>query len=326
MYGSKGTSTNKFTGEILITDLKGNFINGFRVSDGIIITQFKKKDNRKVSFTYMSTGSINVKNAANLMFGGGTCPEHGECFGGSSCIQCTQELDEFVITFNSRINFIPFLYVFFVAYETIYASNPGWEYGDGGGGSQVEGPCGPGFTKNSTTNECIPKPCLGDPVSNPEIAPQTNSKVQGGLHNTCARVDPRKSCYGKVGFKLHDGVDIKNDEGNPIYAIHGGEAVIKYEEGGAGHHIAIASSINGERVVLTYFHMQEKGLKSGFVNAGDIIGYQGRSGNLDNAIKQGHAISHVHIKAKKNGIMINPLNYFQTKIDPKTGKVLNPCY
>lgn len=72
--------------------------------------------------------------------------------------------------------------------------------------------------------------------------------------------------------------------------------------------------------------MQEKGLKSGFVIAGDIIGYQGRSGNLDNAIKQGHAISHVHIKAKKNGIMINPLNYFQTKIDPKTGKVLNPCY
>jgi hypothetical protein len=323
MYGSKSTSTNKFTGEILITDLKGNFINGFRVSEGIINTQFKKNDNRKVSFTYMSTGSINVKKTANLMFGAGSCPEHGECFGGSSCIQCTQNLDEVVISFNSGWNFLSFAYFFFINDMDSF-ENFGWRYGDGAG--KPSSPCGPGFNLNPSTNECIPKPCLGDPVSNPEIAPQTNSKIQGGLHNTCARVDPRKSCYGKVGFKLHDGVDIKNDEGNPIYAIHGGEAVIKYEEGGAGHHIAIASSINGERVVLTYFHMQEKGLKSGSVNTGDIIGYQGRSGNLDNAIKQGHAISHVHIKAKKNGIMINPLNYFQTKIEPKTGKVLNPCY
>ena len=108
--------------------------------------------------------------------------------------------------------------------------------------------------------------------------------------------------------------------------MYNGYATIKYEKGGAGHHVAITSSMNGDKVVLTYFHLQETGMKSGPVQAGNIIGYQGRSGNLDNAIIQGHAISHVHVKAKKNEIMTNPLNYFATKIDPKTGDVLNPCF
>jgi murein DD-endopeptidase MepM/ murein hydrolase activator NlpD len=335
MYGSKSTSTNKFTGEILITDLKGNFINGFRVSEGIINTQFKKKDNRKSSFTYMSTGSKNVKNTANLMFGGGACPEHGECFGGSSCIECIQELDEVIVAPESSRNYLLPNYIELRHWSPGKDIDGGflyfaWDYYNEGysdGEIQPDIPlsCGPGFNLNPSTNECIPKPCLGDPVSNPEIAPQKNSKIPGGLHNTCARRDRSRTCYGKIGYRLHDGVDIKNEFGDPIYAMHDGNAIIKYEQNGAGHYVAVTSIINGEKVILTYFHLQETGLVSGTVNAGDIIGYQGDSGNLKRALIQGHAISHVHIKAKKNGIMANPLNYFQTKIDPKTGKALNHC-
>ena len=40
------------------------------------------------------------------------------------------------------------------------------------------------------------KPCPGDPVPNPEIAPQTNSGIQGGMHDTCARVELNSFCKG----------------------------------------------------------------------------------------------------------------------------------
>lgn len=326
MYGSKNTTLNNFTGEILITDLQGNFINGFRVLEGVIKTQFKKDKASIFLKTSMSTSGIDLKYRPELMVKDGVCKEHGECYGRSPCVQCNQQLNEVIVSAISTRSFISILYVFFSTYNPGYPSSPGWDYSNGGSSGESTSPCGADFIINKTTNECTPKPCLGDPVSNPEIAPQTNSKVQGGLHNTCARVDPRTSCYGQIGHRLHDGVDVKNEYGSPIFAMHDGEAKIKYEQKGAGHHVAVTSVINGDKIVLTYFHLQDTGLKSGKVNAGDIIGYQGDSGNLNKAIKQGYAISHVHVKAKKNGIMANPLNYFNTKIDSRTGKVLNPCF
>jgi hypothetical protein len=326
MYGSKNTTSDKFTGEILITDLHGSFINGFRVSEGLIKTQFKKVKTSNVLKTSMSITGIDLRKKPELMVGGVVCDEHGECIGGSTCVQCTQNLDEFIVTFAPVKNYVPFFYIFYLSFDYNYSSILAWNYANVGGGSETTLPCGSNFIINKITNKCIPKPCLGDPVSNPEIAPQKNSKIPGGLHNTCARRDQNRTCYGKIGYRLHDGVDIKNEFGDPIYAMHDGNAIIKYEKNGAGHYVAVTSIINGEKVILTYFHLQETGLKSGTVNAGDIIGYQGDSGNLEIAIKKGYAMSHVHVKAKKNGVMANPLNYFQTKIDPKTGKGLNPCY
>jgi hypothetical protein len=330
MYADNGSQLNKFSGEILITDLQGSFINGFRASEGILKTQFIKIINAKSSNTSMSTSVLSNKNSKELMFGaGGTCSYH-ECFEGSSCIECTQALKEVVITASAKINFIELRYWAPVKFSSDDFSNISWDYSTErliikGTASEGPAPCWPGYTRTAN-NECVPVPCPGDPVRNPEIAPQNRSKIPGGLHNTCARIDPRKTCYGKVGYRLHDGVDIISDFGNPIYAMYDGNAIIKYQPTGAGHNIKITSTINGDKVELTYFHLQETGMKSGLVQAGDIIGYQGRSGNLDNAIKQGHAISHVHVQAKKNEIMTNPLNYFATKIDPKTGKVLNPCF
>jgi len=330
MYADNSSQLNKFSGEILITDLQGSFINGFRASEGILKTQFIKIINAKSSNTSMSTSVLSSKNSKELMYGSGSTCLYHECYEGSSCIECVQALQEVVITASAKINFIELRYWAPVKFSTDDFSNINWDYSMErltikGTASEGPAPCWSGYIRTAN-NECVPLPCPGDPVRNPEIAPQTNSKIQGGLHNTCARVDPRKTCYGKVGYRLHDGVDIKNDPGKPIFAMHDGNATIKYEEDGAGHYIKITSTVNGEKVELTYFHLQETGMKSGSVQAGDIIGYQGRSGNLDKAIKKGYAVSHVHVKAAKNGIMTNPLNYFATKIDPQTGKVLNPCF
>jgi murein DD-endopeptidase MepM/ murein hydrolase activator NlpD len=184
---------------------------------------------------------------------------------------------------------------------------------------------------NRLLNEVEIKPCKGDPVFNPEIAPQTNSGIQGGMHDTCARWNKKTSCKGIKGRKWHNGVDLKNPYGAPIYAIYDGTVtkhVQRDESGnldGAGYYSAIVSNVNGQTVRMVYFHLQEDNRITGNIQAGEIIGYQGDSGNLKSGIADGYTESHVHIKAQENGANVNPLNHFKTKIDLNTGQLINPC-
>jgi hypothetical protein len=180
--------------------------------------------------------------------------------------------------------------------------------------------CPEGKVEDSTGKCVDKKPCVGDPVLNPEVAPQTNSGTKGGM-------------FGKTrngGTQWHKGLDLKNAYGKPIYALYSGAGKIatQYKRGkvdGAGHYVEVTSTLNGKTVKMLYFHMQQNNRISGTINAGDIIGYQGDSGNLKNAISQGHSVSHLHIKAKENGIDVDPIPYLKTKIDPNTGQVTNPC-
>ncbi|QMU65275.1 MAG: peptidoglycan DD-metalloendopeptidase family protein [Flavobacteriaceae bacterium] len=88
---------------------------------------------------------------------------------------------------------------------------------------------------------------------------------------------------------MHNGVDIKNPYGAPIFAIYGGTATkyTQYKDGeisGAGHYVAIVSNVNGQTVRMVYFHLQENNRVSGTINAGDIIGYQGDSGSISKVV------------------------------------------
>ena len=89
--------------------------------------------------------------------------------------------------------------------------------------------------------------------------------------------------------------------------------------------MGVISRVNGKTIRLVYFHLQKDKRASGTVKAGDIIGYQGVSGNLEAGIKKKNTTSHVHVKAQKNGKSAEPLDHFKTKIDPKTGQLINPC-
>ncbi len=97
------------------------------------------------------------------------------------------------------------------------------------------------------------KPCKGDPVPNPEIAPQTNSGIQGGLHDTCARKNDDYTCEGIIGCKRHNGVDIKNPQGAPIFAIYDGIVSNirdtfnpgEYRDNSYGNYIILKVVING---------------------------------------------------------------------------------
>ena len=123
--------------------------------------------------------------------------------------------------------------------------------------------------------------------------------------------------------KKHNGLDLVNPYGAPIYAMYDGIAtkVTQYKKDGvtvvgAGHYVSIASTVNGEDIKILYFHMQEDNRASGSISAGDIIGFQGDSGNLKRAIKQSGTVSHLHIKVKdSNNNPVDPRYYLGTEMD-----------
>lgn len=132
------------------------------------------------------------------------------------------------------------------------------------------------------------------------------------------------------GKQFHNGIDLKNPYGAPNYAMYDGIATLhtQYKKGkvpGAGHYVKVTSQIDGKKVEILYFHMQKERRLSGTVKAVDIIRYQGDSGNLKRAIKNHQSVSHVHIKVKLDGKVVDPISYLSTKIDSKTGKVTLPC-
>ena len=174
----------------------------------------------------------------------------------------------------------------------------------------------------------ITRPCLGDPVPNPKIAPQKNSGIPGGMYG-CTRNG--SGCGGQISKKYHGGMDFKASYGEPIFAMYDGVAKLRTQYNkkgaaivGAGHYVEITSNINGKTVKTLYFHLRKNNRKSGQVKSGDVIGYLGESGNLKTAIKKGYAESHLHVKVKENGSAVNPNNYLSNKINPKTGRYNYP--
>ncbi len=189
--------------------------------------------------------------------------------------------------------------------------------------------CPSGYIEN-TNRECVKKPCKKDPVPNPEIAPQYGSSGAKGALFGCTRYGG--SCVGTDGRnKSHAGIDLKSNYGDPIYAMYDGFIFsTKYDSDGAGYYTRIQSTVNGKTFIHEYYHMQKEnrvlqGNPLVQVKAGDIIGYQGDSGNLKGAITAGTVDSHVHIEIKEhNGTNkwsyanfnpVDPRDYFSTTIN-----------
>ena len=187
------------------------------------------------------------------------------------------------------------------------------------------------------------KPCAGDPVANPEIAPQYGSSgIKGALHG-CTRFG--SGCSGLPGgrTKSHIGIDIKAKKNSPIFALFDGIIHSNYTQNNkAGHVTRIRSELpNGKIIIYQYFHLKENSrlLVGSEVKAGDIIAYLGDSGNLKKAIFDGDVDSHVHIKMNlydgsgnsndystnfKNN-PVNPSVYMNTKFDSEGNKIENNC-
>ena len=179
-------------------------------------------------------------------------------------------------------------------------------------------------------------------MPNPEIAPQKGpSGILGGMYG-CNRFGG--TCAGEEGRnKLHKGIDLKADYGDPIFAMHDGFVYSTgYDKKEAGYMVLLQSTVNGETIIQEFFHLQDANRVQlnndgtlHYVKAGDIIGYLGDSGNLSEAIFDGNAESHVHLKVKKhdgsnqwnydkNYNVVDPKNYLKTKIE-YNGVVKEKC-
>ena len=173
------------------------------------------------------------------------------------------------------------------------------------------------------------KPCSdcfkGNPIKNMNLAKQRVSGLKGA---TFGMTRTKKNASGKIVPKLHGGVDLETKVGDPIYAMFDGVARLKtnLKRGkvvGAGYYVAVNSVINGKNVETWYFHMRENDRVSGDVKAGDIIGYQGLSGNLGEAVERGMTPIHVHIQLFENGQKKDPLPFFKAELNKETGIFTN---
>lgn len=318
----ENATPSSFSGELLITDTEGKFLKGYKIENNLYLAEYVN-NNSKSEYT------SNFKNYLTSKDTSGSCEE---CVY-SVCYYC--QLDEVIIVVESTPPRIPAPYV---SITNLYNTDGGSaetssnEWDLGGSGS--------GYTDNTPEPEAE-KPCPGDPVPNPEIAPQKGkSGILGGMYG-CNRYGGTFSGPDDRN-KKHNGVDFRNEEGSPVYAMYDGIVYSTPFDKDAGFMILIQSTLsNGQTIINIYFHLQkENGLEAttnplNRVTAGQIIGYQGTSGNLKGAIEDGYTESHVHVETRlhdgsfrwnydNNFNLINTKDYLATKID-ENGNLIDNC-
>lgn len=107
--------------------------------------------------------------------------------------------------------------------------------------------------------------------------------------------------------KRHTGIDMQASTGTPVHAT--GDGIIKFagvKANGYGKHIDIDHEYG---YVTKYAHLSKYVVKKGQrVKRGDIIGYTGNTG-----LSKG---PHLHYEIIKNGVKINPIDYFYSDLTP----------
>lgn len=161
-------STKLFTGRISITNLKGKFIIGYRVKDGILITKLIKTQNQSTTRKYQ-------KGTEKL------CEYHQN--GDTSCMFTDTELDEVVIMGTSGNNraLDPFVNEGNGDYEYDYTLD--WNFGDGtpNGGGSFNTNCPGGKVKNPNTGVCeCPDGYIPDFNGNCVLDPCAKIKQENG--------------------------------------------------------------------------------------------------------------------------------------------------
>jgi murein DD-endopeptidase MepM/ murein hydrolase activator NlpD len=143
------------------------------------------------------------------------------------------------------------------------------------------------YEKNKAMYPCIPaiKPMVG----------------YYSMHSFGMRYHP---VYGV--WMMHEGIDIANDVGTPVYAT--GDGVV--ESAGrteAGYGIMMLIN-HGYGYTTLYGHLSKVLVQSGqHVKRGQLIARSGRTGVVTGP--------HLHYEVRRNGVLQNPVDYFFDDID-----------
>ena len=108
--------------------------------------------------------------------------------------------------------------------------------------------------------------------------------------------------------RMHWGMDFSAPRGTPVYAT--GDGIVKRADNratGFGNHIRID---HGFGFISLYAHLNKYNVRRGQkVKRGDIIGFVGNTGRSVGP--------HLHYEIYKDGVRINPLNFYYGKLSPK---------
>lgn len=106
------------------------------------------------------------------------------------------------------------------------------------------------------------------------------------------------SPFGGRWGRIHEGVDIADDEGTPIRAALGGRVTYAGWVSGYGNTVMLE---HRQGYTTLYGHMKEVLVESGeVVNRGQTIGEMGSTGNSTGP--------HVHFEVRRDGELLNPAN------------------
>ena len=100
-------------------------------------------------------------------------------------------------------------------------------------------------------------------------------------------------------WKFHNGVDLANSMGTPIYAARSGSVTVATHGKTYGEYVTIN---HGDGYSSLYGHMTHYVVSKGqYVTKGQLIGYMGTSGRSNGP--------HLHFSIFYNGSSVNPMNY-----------------
>lgn len=141
-----------------------------------------------------------------------------------------------------------------------------------------------------------------------------NNKV---IFSSIPAIKPMVGTYSYHGFgmrkdpfigvlKRHEGVDIHNDVGTPVYAT--GDGIVEFS-GATGSGYGIALELNhGFGYKSWYAHLSKCVARSGErVKRGQLIAYSGNTGRSTGP--------HLHYEVIRNGDKMNPVEFFVDDVD-----------
>jgi murein DD-endopeptidase MepM/ murein hydrolase activator NlpD len=108
------------------------------------------------------------------------------------------------------------------------------------------------------------------------------------------------SNYGPRWGRMHKGVDFDGSYGSPIRAVAAGRVVSAGYDGGYGKMVTIRHS---DGTVTAYAHMSRIAVESGRVEACEVIGYVGSTGNSTGP--------HLHFEVRIGGGTVSPLRWLR---------------
>ncbi|WP_312179050.1 peptidoglycan DD-metalloendopeptidase family protein [Arthrobacter sp.] len=152
------------------------------------------------------------------------------------------------------------------------------------------------------------------PAPPPQTSAPTNPSAFGLRHPVSAPISsgfgwrptpPGTIDFSGTGGYLHSGIDFAAGCGAPVYAAAAGE-VWRSDMGGnemigTGNRVVINHGVIGTSALATnYYHMSSRAVSAGQrVNAGQLIGYVGTTGNSTGC--------HLHFETMLNGQLVNPM-------------------